>query len=661
MFKFVVKLFSRTTKCWLVILPLSTSIAAEDLIPVNVFFKQETIRAPRISPDGRFFSATVKKEGKFRLAVLNLKTNKLEGIVSLRNKQSVGNQYWVNNKRIIISPTIEVGSLASPKSTGELLAVNYDGTKQQPIVGNKSNASGDSTQIVRYRLNVIDPLVKNKKFSIVQQSKYDGHTEVYKLNVYTGKKYKLTSVPGRFSQVIVDHNHVPRFAVGNDVLKDSKEDVSVVYYRKNAKSDWQLIQQIKENEAGMRPIAFDKNNNKVYLYVAAGAKNQSKNGVYLYNPIDQSKELIWENKSNVDITNILWDNDLEKQIPIGVKLDDGKPTNHFFDENNPLAKKYRQLEGIFKDEFITLTNFTTDGNTTLVIVSSDKNPGTLYKFDLKKNKINYMLTFLPGIDPKKMVNETPISFKTRDGLTIHGYLALPKGKSKNLPMVLKVHGGPYGPRDYWGFDPEDQFLANRGYAVLKVNYRGSGGYGIDFQYGAYRKMGAEMQDDLTDATLWAIKKGIADKNRICIYGGSYGGYASLMAVVKEPDLYKCAIPYAGVYDIDIQRTKSDTRRSDYGRRFLKKAWNAYDENFVKARSPYYHLDKIKAALFFAHGEDDPRVPIENYEEVSKKLNKMNYPYEHLIIDREEHGFYLEKNKNKFYSMMADFLKKNIGN
>jgi len=643
----------------LIMVSLVTSVVSlAKPIPVSDFFKENTVISPRISPNGKYFSAAVKKDGNYKLVTLNLKNNKLIGVLSLRNHQDASSHRWVNDERIIIRPNITSGSLDSPRPTGELLAVNYNGRLQKPLVDSASgsNQSGG----IRYRQSIIDRLIHNKKFVLVQQTTFDGLSDIYKVNVYSGKRHRVGSVPGKFSSVIVDNNHKPRFAVGSAVDKDTKQDLTVVYYKKENSSDWQLIQKLDEKEVGLRPIAFTKDNKKVYVYMPLGSKNGLQSGVYLYDPTSQKKSLIWANKSITDISSMVWDNDVEKSVPIGVKLDDGIPHYEFFDNNHPLAKIYAQFEKLFSGQFFRVTNYTDDGKLALIVSYSDKNPGKLYSFNFKTNKLKYVLSFKPQIKPSMMGTEQAISYKTRDGLTIYGYLTLPKGKSKNLPMVLKVHGGPYGIRDYWGFDSEDQFLASRGYAVLKVNYRGSGGYGSHFQYSAYRQMGAQMQDDLTDATHWAIKKGIADKNRICIYGGSYGGYAALMGVVKEPDLYKCAIPYAGVYDIGIQRRKSDTRRSDRGRRFLDEAWNADDENFIKARSAYYHLDKIKAALFFAHGEDDPRVPIENYEEVAKKLKEMHYPFEHLIIDREPHGFYLEKNRIKFYSMMARFLDKHIG-
>ncbi len=626
-------------------------------VPVEDFFKHADLRSATISPKGEYLAAVVDKEGKFRLVVLDLKTKKVIGVTSLRNQRSIGTVYWVNDERYAFTVNRKFGFLASPLPIGEILAANYDGKKEGVLVGPKRGIKGSSSS-ANYPIRIIDKLPDSKKFAIIQQTKGDGFSEIFKINVYTGKKKKLASIPTQRASVLVDHEHKTRFSIGTVVDKRIDQEVYQVHYRKKGSRKWILLETRKEDDPGMHPIAFDKENNNVYVHLEATDKNVD--GVYLYNVETSQSKLIWENKSNVDIGGYIFDNDIRKSVPIGVRLYDGKPTNHFFDKNHKIAKLYRGLEQAFPNSAVSFYNYTKDGNKALVRVSSDKNPGDIYLIDIDSMELTYVMSSRPWIDPDTMLPMQAISYKARDGLTIHGYLTLPKGKSKNLPMVLKVHGGPFGERDYWGWDPEDQFLASRGYAVLKVNFRGSGGYGKKFHYGAYRKMGAEMQDDLTDATMWAVDQGIADINRICIYGGSYGGYASLMGVVKEPDLYKCAIPYVGVFDIDLMNRKGDIQRRHSGRRFLRRAWGEGEE-FFKERSPIHHLDKLKAALFIAHGEDDERADFSHYLALTKKLDEMGYPYESMVKDKEGHGFYLEENRYEFYSRMERFLKKHIGN
>jgi len=636
------------------IMMLSNHIQAKQ-VPVEDFFKHADIASATISPTGDYLAAVVDKEGKFRLVIMDLKTNKVLNVTSLTNKRAIGRVSWVNDERYAFTVTDKIGFLAAPVSTGEVLASNVDGTGEGVIVGASSSIKGSTSS--RYPIRLIDLMPDNKKYSIAQQSKADGFSKIFKLNVYNGRKKRIASPPTQNASVLVDHNHKVRFAVGSLVNKQLDQAEYMVHYIPEGKTEWELLETRLEIQPGMSPIAFAKNNKDVFVY--QDAKGDNVAGVYLYRTSTKKSTLIWENNSNVDIGGYIWDNEIRKQIPIGVRLFDGKSSNHFFDENHKIAKLIRGLEGAFPGQSVSFYNYTKDGNKALVNISSDKNPGDIYMIDLTNSQVRYIMSRRPWINPKDMVSMKPITYKARDGLTIHGYLTLPKGQTKNLPMVLKVHGGPYGVRDFWGWDAEDQWLASNGYAVLKVNYRGSGGYGKRFQYSAYKQMGAEMQDDLTDATNWAIDQGIANKERICIYGGSYGGYASLMGVVKEPDLYKCAIPYVGVFDIDLMNRKGDIQRRPAGRRFLRRAWGE-GEAFFKERSPIHHLDKLKTPLFIVHGEEDQRADFSHYLALTAKLDKMGYPYESMVKDGEGHGFYLEKNRNELYTRMITFLNKHIG-
>lgn len=226
-------------------------------------------------------------------------------------------------------------------------------------------------------------------------------------------------------------------------------------------------------------------------------------------------------------------------------------------------------------------------------------------------------------------------------------------------MVVMPHGGPHGPYDEWGYDPDVQLLASNGYAVLQVNFRGSGGYGQDFEAMGYQKWGREMQDDITDATLWAINERIADPDRICIAGASYGGYASLMAVVREPDLYQCAIPIAGVYSLPMMRKKGDYRRNRRASNVFLDDYLGRDEDDLIARSPAYHVDQIKADLFFIHGTEDVRVPIDQAEFVRDQLDDAGISYEWMERD-EGHGFTQLENRRDMYEAILMFLDQHIG-
>ena len=254
-----------------------------------------------------------------------------------------------------------------------------------------------------------------------------------------------------------------------------------------------------------------------------------------------------------------------------------------------------------------------------------------------------------------------IDVTARDGTRLHGYITIPKGSNgKNLPLIINPHGGPHGVRDEWGFNPEVQLFANRGSAVLQINYRGSGGYGNAFEKLGYRHWGDTMQDDLTDSVRWAITQGIADPNRVCIYGASYGGYAALMSVVREPGLYKCTVGYAGAYDLDVQRHDSDTSESEAGRSYLNDVFPPTVAE-RQQQSPVNGVARIKAAIMLVHGKKDERVPIKNMYELIDRLKAVGKAPEDVVVaDREAHGFRDIKNNVNLYTHMLAFFDKHIG-
>jgi dipeptidyl aminopeptidase/acylaminoacyl peptidase len=294
-------------------------------------------------------------------------------------------------------------------------------------------------------------------------------------------------------------------------------------------------------------------------------------------------------------------------------------------------------------------------------VSDEHGPGKYYLYNEYDGKIRFLLDPMPELDRSKFPDTHAVHFKARDGMEIVGYLTVPKQAKevKNLPLIIHPHGGPYGPRDVWGYNPEVAAMANAGYAVLQVNYRGSGGYGRKFTYDWYGRWGLEMQEDLEDATYWAIKAGVADPNRICIYGASYGGYAALMGVVKTPDLYKCSIGYVGVYDLTTFMKYGDVSRSSSGRRYLAEALGT-DQADRDRRSPTPNVDKIKVPIFLVEGMQDDRVFPKHYLDMKKALKERGHRFETLEIQRAAHGARDPASVLEISCRMIDFFDRHIG-
>ena len=275
-------------------------------------------------------------------------------------------------------------------------------------------------------------------------------------------------------------------------------------------------------------------------------------------------------------------------------------------------------------------------------------------------KADYLVSKRSWIDPDLMGGRRPIVVPARDGTQLHGFLTLPKGAAgKNLPLVVNPHGGPFGIRDDWEWDLDPQLLASRGYAVLQINYRGSAGYGRRFRNAGKALWDSVMIDDISDAARWTVTQGYADPKRLCIYGGSYGGYAALASAEREPDLYRCTIGYAGVYDLPLFKRDSDISDTTSGRNYIDEFVGATPERLAEA-SPVNHVDKLKAAVLIVHGTQDKRAPFTQAKSLRKALEDRQYPFEWMEVAGEGHGFYAPENRKAFYEKLIGFLDQHIG-
>jgi len=620
-------------------------------LPVETFFKYSEINSLRLSPTGEYLAARVKVGDDSQIAIMDAKTNKILSVLKFSSKDSeVGGFGWLNDDRVYASMVDKVGPLAQPRGTGFVFAANVDGSKKTQLIPTPARAGKAQGARAGFRIaNTLDDDPKHVLINLYDGSKFNS---VYKLNVYNSRMTRVAKAAQEGGTLVTDNNGVVRMSIGGTYEEEAGDWVTSIYYRDNNDADWMLVDKRDRKSGTFSPMSFTKDNKK--LYVNTGTS------IELFDPADKSLTKIKELPGDATIEGSIYDLDYDNRTLIGVIREPGYPIKEYLDENHPDVQLDKSLSAAFPNEWVRIAGSTKDDNKLLISVRSDKRQLTYYMFDRKTNKLTFLLDTAPHRDRKLMAEMKPFSYIARDGLEIRGYLTLPKGNQKNLGLVQIIHGGPYGVKDSWGYHPEAHYFANLGYAVQQINYRGSGGRGSKFEFDAYRKMGMEMQDDLTDAVKWAVDEGIADPERVCIYGGSYGGYAAMFGVVKEPDLYKCAVPYVGVYDIAIQKDKSDTRLSKGGRKFLHDAWNAYDPEFVKERSAIYHLDKLKAALLLVHGRMDKRVPVKNYDDLVDKLDDMGYPYESVVEDHEGHGFREQENVYNLYRKVGAFFDKHIG-
>lgn len=629
--------------------------------PIQAFFAFPEYTDVKISPDGHYLaivSRSPKDETKTQLYFLDLSDMKVTGHYTLIGEQQVWQLWWVGDRRVVFTTATQTGSLDQPLLTGDIWAVNVDGGNLQTLAYHLGKGIA-----FQYHYNyVLDPYstdVGPNEIEIVDQIENAGTSGVvYKVNVNTAERHQVMISPFLGADLTVDNGGAVRLAYGTNL----KTALGKLLYRDANSVQWKDITSLIADEplyTAAGPLMMTADDKKFFY---EGYTPQGTLGLYVVDPSTLSKVFLYgDAKYDIDntysSTQWLMSPNHHKLIAFDYMAD--RPTWILVQKNTPEAELLGSLLNAFPGQDVQITSITSDGAQAVALVSSDRNPGAYYLYDADKHQVRFLFTTRPGINPNEMAAMQPVSFKARDGLTIHGYLTLPLKQSKSLPLIINPHGGPFGIRDNWGFDPEVQFLAAHGYAVLQVEYRGSGGYGAAFQEAGYRQWGGTMEDDLFDATDWAIKQGIADPKRICIYGGSYGGYAAIEAVVKEPDLYRCAVGYAGVYDLVRLHDRADTLNGQLLGRFMHMTVGD-DMAWLRAHSPVDNAGKIKAALFLAHGGADHTVPIEHAYELKAALDKVGKKYEWLYYPNEGHGFFKLDHKVTFYTDMLNFFNQNIG-
>lgn len=630
------------------------AVQAGETLDLAPYVQQDMYEWVKISPDGQYYAVTAPLEDRTALLILRRSDNAFTAKISGAADSVVDDFWWANNERVVMSMARKQGSRDEPSSIGELYAVNVDGKQSMLLaspygvnerVGIVSEIKSTFDQSV-YMLDPLDGDDRNILVSAIPIAS-DPYIRIEKMDIYNRNRIRIADVPVRRANFKSDQNGEVRFAVGADT-----DNLSKLYYRDARGQEWRLLNDEKVSKQRRYPLGFSADGALAYLQVE---RNSGPDIIVSWDPASgQEVELLRDDV--VDPYYILYD--MDGKTPIGASYMRENVVNRFFDENARTARFYRSLEKAFNGDALRMTSATRDGRLVLLYVWSDRNNGDYFLFDTQTRKADRIFSRREWFIPDQRPGSRYVSFRARDGMTLHGYVTEPKTPSTGpRPMVLLPHGGPYGVFDQWGFDLDAQLLADAGYAVLRVNYRGSGNYGAAYLEAGSQEWGGRMQDDLADATRWAIDQGIADRERICIYGASYGGYAALMGAVRDPDLYRCAAGYVGVYDLELMH-RDTSARSRSGRTWAAE-WLG-DRSTLGARSPSRLADRIKVPVFLAAGGKDERAPIEHSERMEKALKRVGVPVETLYYPNEGHGFYTQAHRREYYARLLGFLGRHIG-
>ncbi len=627
-------IFFRRLLLSLVLLVVASAAAAQaPRVPLGDFFKDPEFTSVSLSPTGEFLTVSVPQGDRTVLAAFKVSDMSLVGKWDYGEKRHIDRVRWVNDRRFVMYVTRKVGRFDARVGTADLYATDVDGKNRADI------PNGGTYQIV-------DTTEEDPRTILVQRSVDSAFLS--KLDVYTGRITTVATAPLRFGNFLLDHEGKLRYAIGQ------QETGEIVTLRRDGER-WTTIHTSKMGDPTRMPLGFAPDNKRV-LFSVSDEGEPSR--LVLVDPETQEETLVAANP-RVNPSSFLLSSD-EREL-LAVDYDDGLPAYQFIDKQHPESKAYAGLVNAFPDHVVNFGGISRDGRYILVLAFSDIDPGTYYLFDRQTGQAQFLLSRMSWIKPEQMAHVEAVSFVARDGVEVHGYLTRPRGsEGKRVPLILHPHGGPHGVRDTWQFNPEVQFLANRGYAVLQVNFRGSGGYGSEFERKGYRNWGTTMINDMTDGVDWAIKQGIADPQRLCTYGASYGGYAALQSVVREPAKYRCAIGYVGVYSLPMMFTDGDIPQTESGQSFLARVMpeTAAEQ---QAQSPAFNVDKIRVPVMLVQGGKDERVPITQYNLLKRRLEEAGRPAEVTMVKpKEGHGFYDFDNQVELYTAMEAFLAKYLG-
>jgi dipeptidyl aminopeptidase/acylaminoacyl peptidase len=606
---------------------------AEDTVPPQIplrdFFRNPQAAGFSISPDGRYLALLEPWNNRLNVWVEPVEGGEAKRLTSITDRDITGVS-WKGNDVVLFA-----------KDNGG------DENFHLYAVGRAGQDERDLTPFAGVKVGVVDDLEDSPTDVIIQTNQRDKQVfDAYRLNVMTGKITLAAQNPGNIQQWITDWNGEIRAATTTDGVNTS------LLYRQTEQSQWKTVLTTNFKQS-FDPLFFSFDNQHLYGISNIG---RDKSAAVEFDP-ETAKEVrvIYENP-DVDVGRLSYSR--KRKVLTLATYNTWKQQIVFFDR--PTEDAYRYLEQQLPGFDVARVGSDKEENKFIVALTGDRTRGSYYLYDVKARNIRKLADLGPWLQADQLAEMKPIEYQSRDGLTIHGYLTLPKGRDpKDLPVVIHPHGGPWA-RDDWGFNPEVQFLANRGYAVLQMNFRGSTGYGRKFLEASFKQWGGTMQDDITDSVNWIIQQGIADPKRVAIYGGSYGGYAVLQALVKTPDVYAAGVDYVGVSNLFTFLNTIPPYWKPELEMFHEMVGDPQkDKDWFQEHSPALNADKIKTPLFVAQGEKDPRVNINESNQIVDALKKRGVPVEYMVKPNEGHGFHNEENRFDFYGAMEKFLNEHL--
>ena len=628
-------------------LPLFGQAAEQAADITALLAKNPTFADVKISPDGKYLAVIVFEEDKRQLLCLDRASLKSVGGVRLVGKDEVGEYFWANHERIVMKVNTREPWEKEPKFYGELFGINCDGSQRKLLFGYRKGDGPTSILSSNRRAwaDIIHRLPSEPNQILITSTNWtdsgSAKADIFKLDIYNGKLTRTGKAPMGYSDILADNKGVPRVAVG----LDDKSEKHV--FLATADGEWVENEALNDvNQFSAIRMLPDQSG-----FYFSGRMNRDFTGLYQYFFADQRITKLYES-DKIDITAPLFSTDGESIY--AARIDDGYPSYLLLNKQSPDAKVFRGLIEKFKGADVILTSQTTDGLQRIVRVTADQLPPIYFIHDNSTGKTTRLLDSYPDLHGVKFFQMQAFEFESFDKTLVRGYATLGAPANSANPTVVLLHGGPYGVRDYWGYNPEVQMLALAGYNVIQINFRASGGYGANFDNAADYHWGDHVQQDIIAGTRWAISQGVAKAGNICIMGGSFGAYSALQSASLAPDLFSCAIGVAGIYDLTLLAKKGDITRVTYGEAFLDNVIGN-DETQLKSFSPVYQAGQIKANVLLIHGEKDKRAPLIHAERMQDALEDAGKQVKLSEYDDEAHGFYAEENQIRYFKEVVQYL------
>lgn len=605
-------------------------------IPLEDFFRNSERTGYQLSPDGSYISYMAPYKDRLNVFVRRVDETDEHAIrITNETERSVAGYMWADNQRLLYMKD------TAGDENYQLYGVHRDGSDDRAY-----------TAFDGVRTSLIDDLEEQQGVVMIGMNKRNPEVfDPYRLNIETGELTLLAENPGNIQGWMTDHDG--RLRVATAIVDGVNTQI---LYRDTEDEPFKPVLTTNFRDV-VSFMEFTPDNKEVY---AATNLHRDKTILVRMNPATcEELEVLYENE-RYDIASISYSRKRKKLLSVyctGHK----EPVRHYFDAEEEQLRQ--RIKAHFPNQRYGIADTDKAEENYLIYVGGDRTRGSYWHYNALTDEAKKIADLAPWIKSDEMNAMHPVCYTTRDGLQIEAYLTLPDGltpdTAKQLPVVVNPHGGPWA-RDCWGYSSEVQFLSNRGYAVFQMNFRGSTGYGRHFLEASYKQWGLKMQDDITDGVKWLIEKGIANPNRIAIYGGSYGGYATLAGLTFTPDLYACGIDYVGVSNLfTFMQTIPPYWRPMLEMMYEQVGHPEHDADQLAATSPALHADKIKVPLFVAQGANDPRVNKAESDQMVEALRQRGVVVEYMVKDNEGHGFHNQENRFDFYRAMERFLKAHL--